>query len=258
MKKLCLLFSILLTLAGCAPKGEMLVPDSEADTRWQVFQQRIHQPLSYDILSGSLRFGPVNDTRRVTYTLWSGPSEDGSGHSIRLEVNAGVGANVAKVLFAQGRMLLVLPQEGRAYEGLESKENLYKIIGLSLPMRMEDLNNFLAGGILPALDASVPERYQSGGNGNIIYDVIMNGRRCELELNDQALPVRWVVPGHWTLTARYDDKGRPDKLEGTMYSTQGEQRMVLLVKDRRPDSGMPASSLKLEVPQNIVIYALDY
>ena len=258
MKKLFLLVGMLLTLAGCAPQSQPLVPESEAAMRWQTFQKRNHEPLSHDVLSGSLRFGPVNDTRRVTYTLWSGPSGDGSSRSIRLEVNAGVGANVAKVLFTKGRMLLILPQDGRAYEGLESEENLYKIIGLSLPMRMEDLNNFLAGGILPALDASAPERYHSGGDGNIVYEVTVNDRHCELELNDQALPVRWVVPGHWTLSARYDDTGRPDKLDGIMYSTQGEQRMVLLVKERRPASGMPASSLKLEVPHNIGIYALDY
>ncbi|WP_298068207.1 hypothetical protein [uncultured Mailhella sp.] len=258
MKRRFLLFGLLaLILAGCAPKSQPLIPDSEAALRWQLFQQRTGSPLAYDVLSGSLRFGPVNDTRRVTYTLWSDCSEEENTRVIRLSVNAGTGTNVANMLFEQGRMLLFLPREGKAYEGLETEENMRRIMGLALPMSMNDLNDFLAGGVLPALDASAPERYHTEGSGGIVYAVTLNGRRCELELDEQALPVRWTVPGSWTLTARYDKAGRPDRLDGVLFSTQGEQRMVLLVKNRRPGTDMPASSLELKIPPGVAIYPLD-
>ena len=81
-----LLGLVLMTvLSGCGPKGMPLAPDSDAASRWKAFVQRSSHPAAYDILSGSLRFGPANDTRRVTYLLWSsntgGPSVlDDNGH----------------------------------------------------------------------------------------------------------------------------------------------------------------------------------
>ena len=130
----------------------------DAASRWQAFVQRSSHPAAYDILSGSLRFGPANDTRRVTYLLWSsntgGPSVlDDNGHepagldaadripgatdderTIRLEVNAGVGANVAKAVFENGQMLLVLPRDQKAYAGAETPETLRRLLGLPLPI----------------------------------------------------------------------------------------------------------------------------
>lgn len=252
-----LILLLLLTLAGCAPKGQPLIPDSEAAARWQLFLEHASQELSYDVLSGSLRFGPVNDTRRVTYTLWSGLSKESGERAVRLIVNAGAGTNVASILFSEGRMLLILPQEGKAYEGLENEENMRKIMGLSFPMSMIELNDFLAGGVLRSLDASPPARYHLGSKGGIVYTVTMKGRACELELDAQGMPIHWRMPGSWELSARYNDAGRPDKLDGVMTTTQGEQRMVLLVKERRSSTDNPASSLNLEVPKNMALYFLD-
>ena len=271
--------SLAFVLSGCGPKGIPLEPESDAASRWQAFAARSAAPAEYDVLSGSLRFGPVNDTRRVTYLLWSGnPSDEeaSDGHEpagldaadlgsnsaddqreIRLEVNAGVGANVAKALFANGRMLLVLPQDQKAYSGEETPENLRALLGLPLPMRMNDLNDFLAGRYLSALDVPAPERYVTGDDGNIIYRYRSNGPDCELELNAEALPVRWSVAGHWTLDLAYDEKDLLRRMDGRMNSSDGELRMVLLVKERRPSGSLPDSSMHLDVPAAFAVYSLD-
>ena len=271
--------AMFLPLTGCGPKGIPLTPESDASSRWQAFAARSSAPAEYDVLSGSLRFGPVNDTRRVTYLLWSGASDDGEpddGHepagldaadstsgvagdsrSVRLEVNAGVGANVAKGLFENGLMLLVLPQDQKAYAGAETPENLQRLLGLPLPMRMDDLNDFLAGRYLSALDVPAPERYVTGDDGNIIYRYRRDGLDCELELNAQALPVRWSVAGRWTLDLAYDEKELLRRMDGRMNSDEGELRMVLLVKERRPSGSLPVSSMHLEVPAAFAVYSLD-
>ena len=275
-----LLGLVLLTaLSGCGPKGMPIVPDSDAAARWQAFKDRSARPASYDVLSGSLRFGPVNDTRRVTYLLWSaataGPDvQDHQGpaglddaernpgfsddeRTIRLEVNAGVGANVAKAVFENGQMLLVLPRDEKAYAGTETPDTLRRLLGLPLPMRMNRLNDFLAGRYLSALDVPAPERYLTGGDGNIIYSYRSHGRSCELELNADALPVRWTIDGRWSLNLAYDDKGLPRRLDGKMDSDGSEMRMVLLVKERLPSGSVPESGMELEVPANFAVYSLD-
>ncbi len=257
MKTRVLLLGLLfLTLAGCAPKGQPILPGSEVAARWLLFQEHTKQAPAYEVLSGSLRFGTEKDTRRVTYTLWSGPSRVSGSRAIRLSVNAGAGANVANILFDAGRMLLVLPREGKAYEGLENEENIRKIMGMALPMSITELNDFLAGGTFRSLDALYPTHYRLGKRGGIVYVIPMNGRSSELELDEQGMPIRWKMPASWELSLSYNKAGRPDKLNGVMNTPQGEQRMVLLVKERRPITDTP--SLELDVPQGMPIYFLDH
>ena len=269
---------MLALLAGCASRGQMSVLEGEAASRWQTFVERSGRPATYDVLSGSLRFGPADDTRRVTYLLWSGrpidPALSEEEHEpagletaesgmpdderiIRLEVNAGVGANVAKALFENGRMLLVLPRDEKAYVGMESTDNLRRLLGLPLPLRMSRLNDFLAGRYLAALDSPSPERYLSGNDGNIVYSYRRDGRRYELELNAEALPVRWSADGRWTLDMDYDDNALPRRLDGTMEAENGPLRMVLLVKGREPSDKLSEGHLELEVPAAFPVYSLD-
>ena len=273
--------AFLITLSGCGPKGLPLAPESDAAARWQSFVQHSSRPAEYDVLSGSLRFGPTNDTRRVTFLLWSsetgGPSVlDDEGHepagldaadfdakgqddarTIRLEVTAGVGANIAKAIFENGQMLLVLPKDQKAYAGAETPETLQKLLGLPLPMRMTRLNDFLAGRYVSALDVPTPERYVTGNNGNIIYRYRNKGRDCELELNNDALPVRWNVGGAWALDIAYNEQKLPRRLDGKTEIDGKELRMVLLVKERRPSGSLPETSMQLDVPESFAVYSLD-
>lgn len=274
MKKLSLFFLGFLTLVllgACSPKRLPLMPDSDASARWQKFTRSSALPGSYDILAGSLRFGPINDTRRVTYLLWSGlPAEAGlkpaglttmesdtDSRVIRLEVNAGVGTNIAKAIFENGNMLIILPQDHHAYAGVENEKNLRSLLGLPLPFRMAGLNDFLAGRYLSALAYPVPENAASAENGNIVYSYKNRDQKGEIELNSDALPVRWSVSGQWTLNVSYDEASLPYRLDGKMTGTDGPLRMVLLVKERRAADSLPPSSLSLEIPEEYPVYSLD-
>ena len=126
-----------------------------------------------------------------------------------------------------------------------------------IEVSMNRLNDFLAGRYMSALDVPAPERYLSGNDGNIVYRYLSEGRTCELELNAEALPVRWSMDGRWTLNIAYGDDGLPHKLDGTMDNGEETLRMVLLVKERRNADTLPDLSMKLDVPQNVAVYSLD-
>lgn len=265
MKKtfLFLLAALLTALAGCAPKGQTLIPHDTASERWQAFVSRSSGPGSYDVLSGSLRFGPTDDTRRVTYMLWSGlPEQDASGKKegeriIRIEIGAGIGGSVGKMRIADGGMALVLPKDGRIYAGKASDDNLRRLLGLSLPFSVQGLNDFLAGRLFSALDEPQPERYETQEDGSFVYACRTQGGPAEIELDARALPVRWKMGRGWEMDITYDGNGLPAKLSGRAESLSGEQRMVLIVKERRPASSMQASSLGLDMPAGFTVYSLD-
>lgn len=266
MKKY-LLFLIciaMLALVGCARQGQPILPTDSAAQRWQDFAAKTADFSTSEVLSGSLRFGPVNDTRRVTYNLWSEPSETSSAHDagsteriIRIEIQAGIGGTVGDLRFADGRMTLLLPKEGRVYLGSSSNENLRKLLGLSLPLGVQDLNDFLAGSLFSALDEPRPERYETQEDGSIVYFCNTAEGMVEITLDGRSLPVRFKEQNGWDLDIACGEDGLPSKLSGRVQSASGEQRLVLLVKERRPASGIQASGTGLDIPSGFTVYSLD-
>ena len=258
-----LLAALLTTLAGCAQKGQTLISHDSASERWQTFVSRSSAPASYDVLSGSLRFGPKDDTRRVTYTLWSGlPEQDAfvktdGERIIRVEISAGIGSSVGKIRVADGGMTLILPREARAYEGSASEDSLSRLLGLSMPFSVQGLNDFLAGRLFSALDEPQPERYETQEDGSFVYACRTMSGTAEIELDNRALPVRCTMSSGWEMDIAYDENGLPAKISGSIESSSGEQRMVLLVKERRPASSMQASGLGLDIPAGFTAYSLD-
>ena len=259
-----LLFLALIALAGCAQKGQPLVPADTASERWQAFASNESYAGTYGVLSGSLRFGPTDNTHRVTYTLWSdlpsgASNENGKANSrnIRLEISAGIGGHLASLGFADGRMLLLLPKEGRVYIGTSSNHNLKKLLGLSLPLEVQDLNDFLAGRLFSALDAPLPERYETGEDGGIVYHYKTKGGSAELTLDARALPVRWKERDGWEMEIAFTDDGLPSKISGRLHAEDGEQRLVLLAKERSPLSSVQASGSGLRIPAGFTVYSLD-
>jgi len=260
-----LLAATLFILSGCAQKGQPIIPDDSASERWQAFVAQSSGPGSYDVLSGSLRFGPADDTRRVTYTLWSDLPEAPAAPEtkaakdriIRLEIGAGIGGSVGKMRIADGGLTLLLPKEGRIYVGSSSDDNLRRLLGLSLPLNVQSLNDFLAGRLFSALDAPRPERYETQEDGRFVYYYKSGNSPAVIELDVRALPVRWQKRGGWEMDITYDDKGLPAKISGSIKGAAGEQRLVLLVKERLPASSMQGSSMGLTIPAGFTVYSLD-
>ena len=263
MKKLILslICLALLALTGCAQKGQPLLVSDSAAERWQNFASNVTCVGSYDVLSGSLRFGPAEATKRVTYTLWSelpeGSHAKDAERNIRLEIGAGIGGTLGTLYITEGRMALLLPKEGRVYVGKASDWNLKRLLGLSLPLSVQALNDFLAGRLFSALDAPVPERYETGKDGDIVYFYTTEGNSAELTLDSRSLPVHWNVQHGWDMEMSYDDNGLPSKISGRIHSEDGEQRLVLLVKERRPGTSTQGPGFEPRIPAGFTVYSLD-
>lgn len=267
MKKffLLLLCLVMFGLVGCAQKGQPLLKNDSAFERWQNFKAKTSGSGVYDVLSGSLRFGPADDTKRVTYTLWSEAAEIQVGKEsprrneriIRIEIGAGIGGSVGKMRIADGGLTLLLPKEGRIYVGSSSDSNLRRLLGLSLPFSVQSLNDFLAGRLFLALDEPLPERYETQEDGGIVYRCKTKDGTSELELDARSLPVRLDLRDGWKLEVAYDDSGLPSKISGGVETASGEQRLVMHVKERRPASSVSASSFGLTIPAGFTVYSLD-
>lgn len=254
------------TLSGCAPTGMPIIPSDDADSRWQAFVSRSSGPGSYDFLSGSLRFGPKDDTRRVTYTMWSSLPEAGrqdtapqkiAERTIRIDVRAGLGISAGSMLFSDGGMTLLVPSERRIFIGSSAESSLRTLLGLSLPFGIQNLNDFLAGRFFGALDAPKPERYEKLKNGSFVYRYRVSGGYAEIELDPQALPIRCKGPAGWELLVTFDEKGLPAKLSGTSVKNDEEQKFVLLVKERGPSPSESSSAMRLDIPAGFKVYSLD-
>lgn len=257
---------LFLAMTGCTPKT---LPPSSAEIngamtattaaeRWQIFLQRSAEARTGDALSGSLRFGTEDETHRVTYLLWSGQSSaSGSTISdiIRLDIGTGLGSTVGSMRIADGRMILVIPGERKAYIGEASQENLRRLLGLSLPFSVDQLADFLSGRFFSALDSPVPAGYEIQKDGSILYRYVQAGRSMLMVLDAQARPVLWEEGMGWKLDITCDENGRPTKLSGRAKSVSGYQRLVLMVKERRV--GTSTASLELAIPAGFTVYSLD-
>lgn len=252
----------LLALGACGGhRPQPMVPESEADIRWKSFQALSGRPYAPAVLSGSLRFGPVNDTRRVTYLMWGN-----GGDPLRLDVQAGVGTTVAKVRVSGGEVLVYLPEEGKAYAGLDEPDRALRTMGLPLPLGLADMAAFLEGHYAEALGSPQPQGFQAvADDDGIVYSIRTERGPSELTLSPQALPVRWKLPRGWDVRVSYDDATRlPRKVEGILpggtSSAQPEKdsyRLILLIKDRQQPLGFPAGELELSLPAGTAIRSLD-
>lgn len=143
MKKLALLCCFLLACA-CAkqPSTADLGPEAQArlENRWQKFTGASDAaPLAPYRLQMSLRFGTEGDTRRVTALFWGN-----GGRQLRLDVMAGVGAVVAKILEDGQHFLVYSPGENKAYFYQGAVKPLLKV-GVPVPFDLEHLADLLNG-----------------------------------------------------------------------------------------------------------------
>ena len=232
MKPLYSFFLICLIISactGCMHKQDTIA-DFSADNLWMLFQQK--QTSSAPVMLGSLRFGIQNDTRRVTYMLWSVGKADDVAERIRLEINAGAGTPVCSAMFEDDRMTILLHQEARAVTGYATKENLKKILGISLPFEIRQLKQFLCGNYYHSLNDPTPKNSTVLANGSVIYHIEHDGADARLELNASSLPTGMITADGWDLTFAYGNDSLPVKMMGKIKSADGDILFHLLVKSR--------------------------
>jgi len=247
--------AIALLLTGCAHKGSPLIPGTGEEAIWQTFRETKVSGASYGntVLSGSLRFGPADDTRRVTYSLWDTGSS--STDFVRLQVSAGVGAVIAEAMFDDSGMLLILPRDGKAYIGSDSPENISRILGFAFPFKVSRLKDYLSGAYYAALDEPFPEGFDITKEGTVTFHCTNMYGSMDITLDTEGKPSTLSHADKWSMTVTYGDDELPRRLDGIMKGPDGESRIVLLVKNRQPLPLKPEN--KLTVPHGFAVYDIN-
>lgn len=252
MKKI-LLFCCLALLCACArqPVTEG-GPDDQAalEQRWKHFAAQDRPQAPYR-LHMSLRFGTEGDTRRVTALFW-GNGERG----LRLDVMAGVGAVMAKVLEDGQHFLAYSPGENTAYFYQGATTPLLQL-GVPVPFTLSRLADLL-NGRYPAAFGRSHTHAQAAAENKAHYD--LDGKPGgRLTLNAAGLPVGWQEQASgtgWRMEIAYADDAPTLPSRLTLSHSNGK-KAVLLVKQREaPAVPFAKEQMALPLPQGTPLLPL--
>lgn len=233
MKKVILIFLCALLCACARPTPSPLAP-TDADALWQKMAS-FKSPETYKE-QFSLRFGSEGDTRRVTGLLW------GDSQRVRLDVMAGVGAPIAKIMAQGDNFLLYLPQKQTAYTHTGSASPWFKM-GVPIPLDLKKLAWLMNGDFGAVFQPSGAAR---ASNGDFIYPVDgpLSG---ELTVNTNGQPLSWkAASGRWTLQANYDGPERQPR--SLRLTNLNGKKAIILIKERESDPQFTAVQLELSLP----------
>lgn len=245
----------LLLLPACTkqiPMGTPAAPQ-EAEAVWQRYTalcaaQEIQKPYR---LQMSLRYGTEGDTRRVTALLWGNTSQQ-----LRLDVNAGVGATVAKIQDDGDHFLVYAPMENKAYFHQGSQKPLLDV-GVPMPFGVTALADLLNGHYGAIFGDSYSGTAEVTATG-IRYKVEHGRITGTLEVDNQGLPLRWkdMDTQGWSLQLSYEDGATlPYKLEIAHGKTG--KRAIVLVKERNwPSAPFTQPQLRLILPKETPVLPL--
>lgn len=231
---------ILLVLLLCACGQKMTppseVPEASIAERWQKMQAMgDNQPWRLQL---SLRFGSEGDTRRVTALLW-GNNED----SMRLDVQAGVGATIAKAVSEGDSFLLYSPQENKAYWHEGDNRPLLRI-GIPLPFTLAQLADILNGRYGRVFGTNYLKAEAAGSQ--LIAYTLEKKPGGQLELDAAGLPQKWQGKD-WRLTFSYADSYLPKSLR---FTAKNGKLAILLIKAREtPKAPFTPAQMELVLPQ---------
>lgn len=236
-------------VCACAPKMST-VPD-QAENRLEGIWQHMQ---AYDNYSEkpyraqlSLRFGTEGDTRRVTAILWGN-----NDNRLRLDVMAGVGAIIAKVMEDGEHFLIFTPRENKAYFHDGPNSPLLKI-GVPLPFTLAQLADLLNA----RYGAVFGQKYRDAtlvDNDSARFN-LEEGPQGELVVDSQGLPQSWEQPRGWKMAITYDDASRPHSLK---LANPAGKKAILLVKEwENPAQPFTAEQMALQVPDGVPLLPLS-
>ncbi len=249
IKKICRLLILALlavALGACAkiqPSGEPAAPDA-AGRAWLEYENSVAKPGPYRIQL-SMRYSDNNDSRRVTAIFWGNGTDD----AMRLDIMAGVGANIAKIFDEGDHFLLLATGEGRAYFHQGGNKPLLQI-GVPMPFGLKTLGSVLTGRYDQAFGLAYTGQVYTSKNGLLAYNLPDKPLGGVLELNQFGQAVRWSeTRGRgWSMNIDYDDAtpARPRKIE---VSHPGGQRAIVLVKEReKVSSPFERENITIKLP----------
>ncbi|MBD5538410.1 MAG: hypothetical protein HDQ94_00185 [Desulfovibrio sp.] len=254
MKKLALLCMVLL-LCACArqapapgtPQGG---EGNALATRWQAYRNAGTGAEAPYRLQLSLRFGEEGNTRRVTALLWGNGERE-----LRLDVMAGVGTVVAKILEDGDHFLVYAPLENKAYFHQGATSPLLKV-GVPVPFGLARLTALLTGHYAAAFgDASADASLLSDGVAQYTLEGKPGGL---LSLDAAGRPVAWreSAANGWRMDIVYDDATPPLPRRLTLTHASG-RRAIMLVKEREnPPAPFTQEQMRLTLPEGAPLLPL--
>ncbi len=251
-----LLSMILLSLCACAktaPSPTMLSQDHEDN--WQSYLQSGQKNIGPFRTQMSLRYGSNDDTRRVTALLWGNDTKE-----LRLDVNAGIGVNVAKILENSNSFLVFVPREEVAYYHEGTQKPLFNA-GVPIPFNLQQLAQIIQGQYSLVFGTQRANSVSPNNTGENESRFILKNSTFAgiLALNSQGLPTSWQEQNKqgWKLILGYKDNSlQPYKLTMT-HATTGK-RAILLIKEREVAlSHFTDEQMRLTLPSNISILPLE-
>ena len=238
---------------GCAT-SDIKIPvtppvKAEAEALWEkfIFEKKTKNIIKPYSLSGSLRFGYANRTHRVTYILWANGQLP-----LRLDIQAGVGASIAKIEETEKALLVYFSQEKKAIKvSGGSKVSALLALGMPMPISFLDLSYLLRGNFAHAFGGISLSNIDLDAGVNTEEKYLFHFENKEffgsIRLNSLALPVESSINDEWQIFIEYDEKNLPYKVE--LSSLFEEYSAILLIKENKTTSPYPKEQLKLLLPE---------
>ena len=219
-----------LVLVACARKPVVDAPDSQQMQRWQQYLSVCDAAKTAPYrLQMSLRFGNEGDSRRVTALAWGNDT-----HLVRLDVMAGVGVTVAKIMQDDEHFLVLDPRNNKAYFHQGANKPLLKI-GVPLPFDLGQLTALLCGQY-----GSVFGRETVGVARGAF--ALPGETQATLALDEQGRPSVWAEQNGWNMELAYDDAGLPNKVR---LNHPNGKKAILRVKGRETPAAFAEKQLRI-------------
>ncbi len=249
--KFLFLIWICVQMSACAASSVSLPNMEEQEGRWKKFIQRSIEEKPY-ALQGSFRFGDSKNTNRVNYIFWSNGAVP-----LRLDVMAGVGASIAKILESKERILMYFVQDKQAIlmDNFDEMNPLVSL-GMPVPFSFYEMSLLLRGGFNQVLQDihldSVKSKKSKTDYKKYTYyfsSLKMDGL---VQLNKDGLPVHCEINNEWAFDIVYDDTAKlPSRV--VISSLLDDYRAILLVKERSYPKEYTEEDLRFPLPDGTEI-----
>jgi outer membrane biogenesis lipoprotein LolB len=254
MKKYLLLPCIVL-LCSCAVRhpAHDMSPELQSETtrRLRDYLSSGDRALEPFRIQMSLRFGTADDTRRVTALFWGNNAQQ-----LRLDIMAGIGASVAKIVESGEHFLVYSPNENKAWFHHGAGKPLLRV-GVPIPFDLSHLADLLNGRY-----ASVFGR--ECGQAELLPDGLL---RCalsgapggELTLGADGVPRLWrenSTGNGWEMRISHDESAPALPRKLAMTADNGQQAIVL-VKEYEKSPPFTDEQLRFALPEGTPLLPLE-
>ncbi len=266
-----LLIIFTLSLGACAQKTsspKSPVSPTLAEHIWQKYTQSGNKSLQSFRNELSLRYGEQGNTRRVTALLWGNNAEE-----LRLDVNAGIGVNIAKIYEGANRFLMFVPQENTAYYHEGTQKPLFSV-GVPMPLGLSHLTRLLEGQYSKVFgmehsdqvanahlqDMLASNDIPEGSSAFVLPEGPFAGK---LLIAPSGLPVYWQDDASdnahqgWSILLSYKEQATtPYKLR-IQHKESGKQAILLVKNKNFPESPFTDTQMRLTLPEEVAILPIE-